>query len=122
MFIFQIHTVLMIEVIALVAGTALLMAAGKQECCKKFFKGVSYFAIIASILSMICTGYFTFRFSCSPHSQFRGPMMGGHEMPEGMGGMGGIRGGRGMELPKGHPFIPMKDHPPVETAPTPQGR
>jgi hypothetical protein len=60
---FKLDMTFALELIALVSGTALLMWACKPEAgCKGFAKAVGYFAVIASILTMLCTGYTAFRY------------------------------------------------------------
>lgn len=60
------------ELIALVLGTGLLLWASKEEvCCKGFAKIVAYFAIVTSVLAMLCTFYYTVRYWEDGH--FRHP-------------------------------------------------
>lgn len=60
---FQADTAFAVELLALVAGTALLIFAGRENvCCKAFAKIVGYFTIVAAILAMLCTFYYTVRY------------------------------------------------------------
>ncbi len=60
---FQADTAFAAELIALVLGTALLVWSAKNEaCCKAFAKIVAYFTIVAAVLTMLCTGYYTVRY------------------------------------------------------------
>ncbi len=52
-----------LELTALVLGTALLIFVNKEECsCKQLGKIVAYFTIVASILAMLCTSYYSIRY------------------------------------------------------------
>ncbi|NIT14616.1 MAG: hypothetical protein GTN99_10355 [Candidatus Dadabacteria bacterium] len=52
-----------LELTALVLGTALLIFVSKEQCsCKQFGKIVAYFTIVASILAMLCTSYYSIRY------------------------------------------------------------
>ena len=52
-----------LELAALVLGTALLIWVNRGECsCKKFSKAVAYFTIVASILAILCTSYYSIRY------------------------------------------------------------
>lgn len=56
--IFMANAAFALELIALVAGTIVLVRVSKEEvCCKKFTKIVGIFVIVASLLLMICTVY-----------------------------------------------------------------
>lgn len=52
------------EFIALAVGTALLVWSGSKEniCGKELAKIVAYFTIVASLLTMLCTGYYSMRY------------------------------------------------------------
>ncbi len=82
--IFKIHDVLMLEVLALVASTFLLMMAHKQECCQKFYKLIAFLGILISFGTLICTGYHIYKYAKSGIIEMHGPGM----MKMGMGGMG----------------------------------
>ena len=68
--VFKADTAFAVELIALVAGTALLLASAKADaCCKAFAKGVAIFTIVATILTMLCTGYYSIRYWSEGHFQ-----------------------------------------------------
>lgn len=52
------------ELIALAVGTALLVWSGSKEnvCGKTFAKIVAYFTIVAAVLTMLCTSYYSMRY------------------------------------------------------------
>jgi hypothetical protein len=81
------------ELIALVAGTALLLWVKRMEGCGRLFGMiVGYFVIIISLLGMLCTVYYTVQYRQAGY--FRAPLK------FQCGGMGG--GGReekGMNCP-----------------------
>lgn len=97
---FQADTAFAAELLALVAGTFLLTWVAKQEvCCKTFGKVVAYFAIVASILGMLCTGYYTLRYWEDGH--FKSPhlmSMQGMSGMQGMGMMGQMKDKKGMGM------------------------
>lgn len=65
-----------LELLALVAGTYLLITACKDGVpCKAFVKFISYFVIVASILVMLCTSFYTVSYWM--HGDFH-PMGMGH--------------------------------------------
>lgn len=98
---FQADTAFAGELIALVAGTFLLAWVTKQEvCCKTFGKVVAYFTIVASILGMLCTGYYTLRYWKEgdfkrPYSMMSMQGVGGMQ---GMDVMGSMKGNKGMGM------------------------
>jgi len=56
--VFGANTAFATSLIALAAGTALLLWASQSEaCCKGFGKVVGYFVVVASILSLLCVSY-----------------------------------------------------------------
>ena len=65
-------------VVALVAGVALLVYSCKEGIgYRVFVRIVAYVAIVISILSLVCTGYYSIRYSESgyfkhPHMMMRG--------------------------------------------------
>lgn len=87
---FQADTAFAAELIALVSGTALLVWAGRKEdvCCKGFAKIVAYFTIVASILALLCTSYYTLRYWEDGHFRHPGGTMGMGRMMGGMPGKG----------------------------------
>jgi hypothetical protein len=61
--IFSANLALALGLIALVCGTYLLARAGGEEmCCKGFAKVVGTVVVILSILSILCTGFYSFRY------------------------------------------------------------
>lgn len=85
--IFMANAALALTLIALVAGTILLVRVSKEEvCCKKFTKIVGIFVIVASLLLLICTVYHRVlgwsKGSCDMHDKMgaSGMMMHGKEM------------------------------------------
>ncbi|HCU23524.1 MAG TPA: hypothetical protein DF383_00790 [Deltaproteobacteria bacterium] len=57
------NTALALEILALVGATALLLYTKKSEsACRGFAGGVAYFAIVLSLLAMLCTLYRAFRY------------------------------------------------------------
>lgn len=74
---FLADTAFAVELLALVAGTFLLVRiSGQEVCCKTFGKVVAYFTIVASILAMLCTFYYTARYwedghFKTPHTMMR---------------------------------------------------
>jgi len=79
MFIFKVHGLVTFELIALAIGCALLIAAHRQECCRKFLKAMAYFIIVVTFLTMICTVYQGIRLGCEYKHRPHG-MMGMHGM------------------------------------------
>lgn len=52
-----------LELIALAIGTALLIYASREgSSFKKFGKIIAFFTIVASILAMFCTSYYSYRY------------------------------------------------------------
>lgn len=91
---FQADTAFGTELIALVLGTGLLLWASKEDvCCKGFAKIVAYFTIVASILGMLCTGYYTVRYWEDGH--FKHPQS---MSMSGMQGMNMMKGKKGMMM------------------------
>lgn len=91
---FQADTAFGTELIALVLGTGLLLWASKEDvCCKGFAKIVAYFTIVASILGMLCTGYYTVRYWEDGH--FKHPQS---MSMSGMQGMNMMNGKKGMMM------------------------
>ena len=74
--IFKAHTAFALGLIALVAGTYLLARAGKEDmCCKAFAKIIGTVVVILSILSVLCTAFYSFRYLeegyfLSPHPKW----------------------------------------------------
>jgi hypothetical protein len=82
---FNAHTAFACELLALVAGTLLLLYADKTEVnCKKFAKIVGYFTVVVSILNMLCTTYYTFKYSREGLFESSSTMMRMPGMPQGM--------------------------------------
>jgi len=65
----------MLEVIALVASTFLLMCASKQECCKAFYKIVSFACIALSLGALGCTAFHAYRYAKSGLLEMHEPGM-----------------------------------------------
>lgn len=86
---FQADAAFATELVALVAGTFLLVWAGRKEdvCCKGFAKVVAYFTIVAAIFALLCTSYYTMRYWEDGYFRSPGAMGAMHGMP-GMGMMG----------------------------------
>lgn len=60
---FQADTAFAAELIALVLGTGLLIWVKDKKLSNTGFANiVAYFVIVASIVSMLCTGYYSFRY------------------------------------------------------------
>lgn len=85
--VFKANLALAVGLIALVSGTYLLARAGKEEmCCKAFAKIIGTIVVILSILSLLCTGLYSFRYLeegyfLPPHSKWeRGAEMKGKGM------------------------------------------
>ena len=85
--IFNAHTAFALGLIALVAGTYLLARGGKEDmCCKAFAKIIGTVVVILSILCVLCTGFYSFRYLeegyfLSPHPKWeRGMEMKGKGM------------------------------------------
>lgn len=89
-------TAFAVELIALVAGAALLVLASKEGASYKGLgKIVGYFTIVASILALLCTGYYWIKYW--EQGQFDSPQtMSGMSM---MGGMGMMKKKSMMECP-----------------------
>ncbi len=61
--IFQAGQAFATELIALVAGVSLLIWSEKDAIpFRKWAKAVGYFTIVASVLTILCTGFFTIRY------------------------------------------------------------
>jgi hypothetical protein len=95
-----------LELLALVAGAGLLLAAKKSEgVAKGFTVVVAYFTIVAAILALLCTSYYSMRYwedgwYKAPFPHPAGMMdRGGPGMMGGGGMMGrpGMTGGGGGE-------------------------
>lgn len=99
--------------LALVAGTALLMATGKEGLAARGFgKVVSYVTIIAAVLTLLCTSYYGVRYWVDGYFEHpHGMMMKGGMMKcpmmEGMGRGGKM--GPGMMKDKMGPGMMQKD-------------
>lgn len=65
---FMIHVSLALSLIALVAGTMLVVREGKDDacCCKGFAKVVGIIVVILSLLMSICIGYHSFKYWKDP--------------------------------------------------------
>lgn len=60
---FQADTAIAVELLALVAGTFLLIWSAKENIIYKgFAKTIAYFVIVVSILAILCTSYYAFRY------------------------------------------------------------
>ena len=85
--------------IALVAGAALLAYSCKEGIgCRAFVKAVAYITIAISILSLLCTGYYSMRYCEAGY--FKHPHMMKH----------GKRRGPGRRGPKGEKYLREKPH------------
>lgn len=82
--VFKFHTAFALGLIALVAGTYLLMRIDKEDvCCKVFAKIVGYVVVILSILGMICSTYYSAMYWKAGHycpSMMHGGKYGMHKM------------------------------------------
>jgi len=58
--IFQVHFTIAMELIALLAGTWLLVKSTELTAYKKFTKLVAYFTIGMAIILLVSTGYFMY--------------------------------------------------------------
>lgn len=86
------------ELIALVAGTALLAYACKEGIgCKAFVKAIAYITIVLSALTILCTGYYSLRYW--EDGYFRKPAM-----------MGAKHRSHGRRGPKGMKYRGKKHH------------
>ncbi len=113
--VFKADTALAVELIALAAGTLLLLYAGKEQvCCKIFAKIVAYFVIIAAFLALLCTSYYTMRYWEDGHFSKPCPMM--HMKERGM-----MRGMPGKERHEGMRERPMMRMMHERGAPEPAG-
>lgn len=109
--IFKIQMLVMVEIMALVGSTFLLMFAHKQECCQKFYKIIAYFGILATFATIICTGYHVCKYAKAGFFKMHNSMMMETEgMGKHCGGMGGMMGGMrhpyGAESTPSHPDSP----------------
>ncbi|MCB1215530.1 MAG: hypothetical protein KDK66_08655 [Deltaproteobacteria bacterium] len=94
--VFKADTALAVELLALVAGTALLVWSGKEGLAYKgFAKVVAYFTIILSFLALLCTAYHSVRYW--EDGYFRTPYHQGRMGPRGMKGLRSGYQGRGFE-------------------------
>lgn len=61
--IFNFYNALALELLALVAGTFLVIWVSQEgvKCCKKFGRFVGYLVMVVAVLSMICTVYHGFK-------------------------------------------------------------
>jgi len=88
--VFLADAALALELMALVAATALLLWAKKYEgACKAFSMVVAYVAMAAAVLALLCTSYYSLRYwedgwFQRPAAMSRG--MGGGGVGMGMGG------------------------------------
>ncbi len=72
--IFRLHEVFMLEILALVASTFLLMLGNKQETCKIFYKLVASLGIVASLLTLGCSSYHAYQYAKLGILQMHGPL------------------------------------------------
>ncbi len=84
--IFRLHEVFMLEILALVASSFLIMLGSKQDCCKYFYKLIGFLGVLVSLLAFSCTTYHGYQFAKSGMLQMHDPMM----MNMGMGMMGNM--------------------------------
>ena len=77
------HAMISIQLLALVAGVALLIFINQQTRHKKpWYKFVAWFVILFSALSIICSVYYGFSFWRNGYFQMEKPMMMQQNMPE----------------------------------------
>jgi len=87
------------EIIALVAGTALLAYSCKEGIgCKGFVKAIAYITIVLSILTLLCTSYYSLRYWEDGYFKHPQAMMGGKHR------------GPGRRGPKGKKYHKEKRH------------
>ena len=60
--VFQMETAFAMELIALVLGALLLVWSAGQPVCQRCAKMIAYFAIVFSILSMLCTSFYSYKY------------------------------------------------------------
>lgn len=80
-----------LELLALVAGTWLLITHGQG-----FAKGVAYFTIVASILALLCTSFYSTKYWASGKYDHGSRMGGCPMMKKAMGDKGGMMQEKGM--------------------------
>ena len=85
---FQADAAFALELLALIAGTYLLITSTNLSQYRKFTKFVSYFVIVASFLAMLCTTIFVIKeFGCCKRDGQRTsscPMQQKDNMPQNM--------------------------------------
>lgn len=93
---FKVDAAFALELIALIAATALLLWAKRSDVARGFALVVAYFGIVAAVLAMACTTYYAFRYRQEGGFDRPGPR--GMMRMEGQGMMGGpgMMGGHGM--------------------------
>lgn len=94
MFIFIADAAFALELIALVAGSYLLIKSYEQIPAKRFVKFVSFFVIILSFLGMLCTTIYVIRdwmYGCGNAMSQRGSYSCPMQMRDGDEGMMGTQ-------------------------------
>ena len=79
---FHFHSMISLELLALVSGVALLILINQQTRRKKsWYKFVAWFVILSSALSIICSVYYGFSFWRNGYFQTEKSMMMQHMGP-----------------------------------------